>query len=58
MTNMPQQIAPATYRVGAIGIPNAISVLLLQEEDGWTLVDTGVGMNCERIQGAILKLLP
>jgi hypothetical protein len=28
MANMPQQIAPAAYRVGAIGIPNAISVLL------------------------------
>lgn len=56
MDKMPQQIAPAAYRVDAVGIPNAISVLLLQGEDGWTLVDTGLGASSKRIQGALTAL--
>lgn len=37
----------------AIGVPNAISVLLLREEDGWTLVDTGLGGSPARIREAL-----
>lgn len=56
MNKTPQQIAPAAYRVDAIGISNTISVLLLQDEDGWTLVDTGIGASSKRIQGALTAL--
>jgi hypothetical protein len=38
----PELIAPGVYRVDAFGLSNAINVLLLENDDGWTLVDTGV----------------
>jgi glyoxylase-like metal-dependent hydrolase (beta-lactamase superfamily II) len=40
----------------AIRFPNAISVLLLENDDGWTLVDTGVGASVERIKAALANL--
>ena len=49
-TKTPEQIAPGVYRVDAIGIPNAISVLLLTDSDGWTLVDAGVRGSALRIR--------
>ncbi|MBV9455181.1 MAG: MBL fold metallo-hydrolase [Rubrobacter sp.] len=52
----PEQIAPGVYRVDAIGIPNAISVLLLDDSDGWTLVDTGMHGSALRIQEALATL--
>lgn len=55
-TKTPEQIAPGVYRVDAIGIPNAISVLLLTDSDGWTLVDAGVRGSALRIQEALAAL--
>ena len=56
MTNAPERLAPGVYRVDAIGFRNAINVLLLENDDGWTLVDTGVAGSVERIKGAITSL--
>ena len=52
----PQRIASDVYRVDAIGISNTISVLLIEGEDGWTLVDSGVGSSPGRIQEALGSL--
>lgn len=52
----PETIAPGVYWVDAIGIRNAINVLLLENDDGWTLVDTGVGGSVGRIREAIAAL--
>ncbi len=49
-------IARGVYRVDAIPIANLISVLLLEDEDGWTLVDTGVGSSVGRIKNALSAL--
>lgn len=56
MDRAPQQIAPGAYRVDAIGIPSAISVLLLRDGEGWTLVDTGLGSSPMRIRAALDSL--
>ncbi len=56
MTEAPERIAPGVYRVDAIGLRNVINVLLLENDDGWTLVDTGVAGSVERIKGAIEAL--
>ena len=52
----PQRIGPGAYRVDAIGFPNSISVLLIEGDDGWTLVDTGVGSSSGRIREALNSL--
>jgi glyoxylase-like metal-dependent hydrolase (beta-lactamase superfamily II) len=52
----PERIAPGVYRVSAVGLPNMISVLLLESEDGWTLVDTGMASSVGRIRDAITTL--
>lgn len=52
----PQRIASGAYRVDAIGISNTISVLLIEGDDGWTLVDTGVGSSAGRIREALASL--
>lgn len=52
----PEKIAPGVYRVDAIRLKNAISVLLLENDDGWTLVDTGVEATAPRIKEAISTL--
>src|SRR4028119_1859865 len=49
-------IAPGVHRVDAIGFKNAINVLLLENDDGLTLVDTGVVGSVERIKDAIASL--
>ncbi len=52
----PEMIAPGVYRVDAIGLKNAINVLLLNNDDGWTLVDTGVQSSVDRIKNALSAL--
>lgn len=42
--------------MNAVGLPNTISVLLLESEDGWTLVDTGIASSVGRIRDAITAL--
>jgi glyoxylase-like metal-dependent hydrolase (beta-lactamase superfamily II) len=49
----PEGIAPGVYRVDAIGLQNMISVLLLENDDGWTLVDTGLASSVGRIRDAL-----
>ncbi len=56
MTNPPERIAPGVYRVDAIGLKSAINVLLLENDDGWTLVDTGVAGSVQRIKDAIASV--
>ena len=56
MQNTPEKIAPGAYRVDAIGPKNFISVLLLENDDGWTLVDTGVAGSVGRIKDALAAL--
>jgi glyoxylase-like metal-dependent hydrolase (beta-lactamase superfamily II) len=52
----PELVVPGVYRVDAIGLKNAISVLLVEDGEGWTLVDTGVPPSAERIKAAITAL--
>ena len=56
MAKAPEQIAPGVYRIDTIGISNVISVLLVADSDGWTLVDTGVRSGALRIQEAVSAL--
>lgn len=56
MAKAPEQIAPGVYRVDTIGIPNAISVLLVDSGEGWMLVDTGLRGGASRIQEALTSL--
>jgi glyoxylase-like metal-dependent hydrolase (beta-lactamase superfamily II) len=56
MANSPEKIAAGVYRVDAIRFPNAINVLLLENDDGWTLVDTGVEGEAARIRDALTAL--
>lgn len=53
---VPELIAPGVYRVDAIGLKSAINVLLLENDDGWTLVDTGVTGSVDRIKEALTSL--
>ncbi len=53
---VPEVVASGVYRVDAIGPKNAISVLLLENDDGWTLVDTGVAGSVDRIKEALTSL--
>lgn len=52
----PERVAPGVYRVDGIGLSNTISVLLVEGDDGWTLVDTGVGSSAGRIREALVAL--
>jgi len=49
----PELVAPGVYRVHAIGLQNMISVVLLENDDGWTLVDTGLASSVGRIRDAL-----
>ena len=52
----PELIAPGVYKVDAIRFPNGVNVLLLENDDGWTLVDTGAEGEAERIRDALSAL--
>jgi glyoxylase-like metal-dependent hydrolase (beta-lactamase superfamily II) len=56
MARHPERIAAGVYRVDAIGFPNAINMLLLENDDGWTLVDTGVESSPDRVREALSNL--
>ena len=56
MGRPPEKIAAGVYRVDAIGFPNAINMLLLENDDGWTLVDTGVESSPDRAREALSNL--
>jgi glyoxylase-like metal-dependent hydrolase (beta-lactamase superfamily II) len=52
----PELVAPGVYRVDAIRPSNVINVLLLENDDGWTLVDTGTENSVGRIRDAVAAL--
>ena len=52
----PERVASGVYRVDAVGISNAISVLLLEDRDGFALVDTGLGSSAGRIREVLTGL--
>lgn len=52
----PERVAPGVYRVDAVGLSNTVSVLILEGEDGFTLVDTGLEGSAGRIQQALATL--
>ena len=56
MVKVPEQVASGVYRVDAGPYSNAISVLLIADEEGWALVDTGTHASSFRIQGALASL--
>ncbi len=56
MSAAPERIAAGVYWVDAVGLKNAIGVLLLENDDGWTLVDTGMASSVERIRNALAAL--
>lgn len=56
MSEALQLVAPGVYRVDAVPVPGLISVLLVEDEDGWTLVDTGVSSSAGRIEKALTAL--
>jgi glyoxylase-like metal-dependent hydrolase (beta-lactamase superfamily II) len=56
MANSPEKIATGVYRVDAIRFSNAVNVLLLENDDGWTLVDTGPEGEAARIRDALAGL--
>jgi len=53
---VPELVAPGVYRVDAIGLKNLLNVLLLENDDGWTLVDTGVTGSVGRVKEALAAL--
>jgi glyoxylase-like metal-dependent hydrolase (beta-lactamase superfamily II) len=53
VASAPERIAPGVYRVDAFRLKYFISVLLLENDDGWTLVDTGIAGSEEKIKDAI-----
>ena len=56
MGRPPENVAAGVYRVDALGFPNAINMLLLENDDGWTLVDTGVQSSPDRVRAALSDL--
>ncbi|MGI9047896.1 MAG: MBL fold metallo-hydrolase [Rubrobacteraceae bacterium] len=56
MAEAPELVATGVYRLDGVGISNAINILLLENDDGWTLVDTGVGNSVQRIKDALSTL--
>jgi len=56
VANPPELVGPGVYRVDAMRLSNAINVLLLKNDDGWTLVDTGTENSVGRIRDAITAL--
>jgi glyoxylase-like metal-dependent hydrolase (beta-lactamase superfamily II) len=56
MSDRPEMVSTGVYRVDAHSISNAINVLLLENDDGWTLVDTGIEGSVQRIRDAMRAL--
>lgn len=56
MASSPEEIVPGVHRIDAIGFANAVNVLAIAGDDGWTLVDTGSGGSPARIQAALATL--
>jgi glyoxylase-like metal-dependent hydrolase (beta-lactamase superfamily II) len=53
---VPEPIAPGVYRLDVLPIRNAVTVTLLENDDGWTLVDTGMQGSEESVQDGLRAL--
>ena len=51
-----EAVAPSVYKVDAIRLKSMINGLLLENDDGWTLVDTGLESSVARIRDALAAL--
>ena len=56
VTALPEKIAPGIYRVDTVPFKYKVSVYLIAERDGWTLVDTALESSVTRIKEALLAL--
>lgn len=56
MPESPERIAQGVYRVDAVPVKNAVNVLLIHCDDGWTLVDAGIGSSVGRVKSALAGL--
>ena len=52
----PELVAFGVYRVDAVRPKNVLNVLVIEDGEGWTLVDTGVPPSPQRIKSAIAAL--
>jgi glyoxylase-like metal-dependent hydrolase (beta-lactamase superfamily II) len=52
----PERLAPGVYRIDALGLKYVVNVLLLENDDGYTLVDTGVAGSVGRIKEGFAAL--
>lgn len=55
-TTLPEKLAPGIYRVDALPFKYKVSVYLIAERDGWTLIDTALESSVPRIKAALLAL--
>ncbi len=51
-----EELAEGVYRIDAVPFADRVSVLAVSSAEGWTLVDTGIGMSPKRIQTALTTL--
>lgn len=51
-----EQLAPGVYRIDAIGLSQLVNIFAIEDDDGWTLVDTGIPSSPKRIQAALKGL--
>ena len=56
MAKLLELITPGVHRVDVVAIPYAVSVFLLEDDDSWTLVDTGYGNSAGHIRDALIAL--
>lgn len=56
MAAPPEKLAPGIYRVDGLFWRHAISLLLIAERDGWTLIDTGLASSVGRVERALAAL--
>lgn len=56
MTVPSEKLAPGIYRVDALPVKYKVSVYLIAERDGWTLIDTALASSVPRIKAALVAL--
>lgn len=56
MATSPEELAPGVYRIDAFRLARMVNVFAIHADDGWTLVDTGLGGSPARIQAALGRL--
>jgi glyoxylase-like metal-dependent hydrolase (beta-lactamase superfamily II) len=56
MATSPEELAPSIYRIDGIGLANALNILAIDGDRGWTIVDTGISSSPKRIKTALAAL--